>query len=65
MGMMKKNRDDTPAYIKHTTNEVSTIATTENSRILKKLSLNLLKGKKLLNENEKPSILDEKNIIDE
>ena len=57
--------NDTPAYIKHTTNEVSTLAVTENSRILKKLSLNRLKGKKVLNEESKSSILDEKNIINE
>ena len=57
--------NDTPAYIKHTTNEVSTLAVTENSRILKKLSLNRLKGKKVLNEEYKSSILDEKNIINE
>ena len=57
--------NDTPAYIKHTTNEVSTLSVTENSRILKKLSLNRLKGKKVLNEESKSSILDEKNIINE
>ena len=57
--------NDTPAYIKHTTNEVSTLSVTENSRILKKLSLNRLKGKKVLNEENKSSILDEKNIINE
>jgi hypothetical protein len=57
--------NDTPAYIKHTTNEVSTLSVTENSRILKKLSLNRLKGKKILNEENKSSILDEKNIINE
>ena len=57
--------NDSPAYIKHTTNEVSTLAVTENSRILKKLSLNRLKGKKLLSEEGKSSILDENNIINE
>ena len=57
--------NDTPAYIKHTTNEVSTLSVTENSRILKKLSLGRLKGKQLINEDGKSSLLDEKNIIDE
>ena len=57
--------NDTPAYIKHTTNEVSTLSVTENSRILKKLSLGRLKGKQLINEDGKSSLLDEKNIINE
>ena len=43
----------------------SEAALKENSRLLKKLSLNRLKGKQLLNEEGKSSILDEKNIIDE
>ena len=33
--------------------------------LLKKLSLTRLKGKHLINEEDKTSILDEKNIIDE
>ena len=37
----------------------------ENSRLIKKLSLTRLKGKHVLNEDNKTSILDEKNIIDE
>ena len=45
--------------------DVSTFSVNENSRLLKKLSLSRLKGKHLINEDDKPSILDEKNIIDE
>jgi hypothetical protein len=45
--------------------DVSTFSVNENSRLLKKLSLSRLKGKHLINENDKPSILDEENIIDE
>ena len=45
--------------------DVSTFSVNENSRLLKKLSLARLKGKHLINEDDKPSILDEKNIIDE
>jgi hypothetical protein len=47
------------------TNNVSALALEENKRIFKKLSLNRLKGKSLLNENERPSMLDEGNIIKE
>ena len=47
------------------TNNVSALALEENSRILKKLSLNRLKGKQLLNEEGKSSMLDEENIIKE
>ena len=53
--------DDTPKR----TNDVSTFSIKENSRLLKKLSLTRLKGKHVLNEDNKTSILDEKNIIDE
>jgi len=56
--------DETPAYSKQTS-EVSNASLKENSRLLKKLSLGRLKGKQLLNEDGKSSILDEKNIIDE
>ena len=42
-----------------------TFALEENSRMLKRLSLTGLRGKQQLTEDEKPSILDEKNIIDE
>ena len=45
--------------------DVSTFSVNENSRLLKKLSLTRLKGKHLINEDDKPSILDEKNIINE
>ena len=37
----------------------------ENSRILKKLSLKRLSGKKVLTETNKNSLLDEENIINE
>ena len=47
------------------TNDVSTFALEENSRILKKLSLNRLSGKKVLTETNKNSLLDEENIINE
>ena len=53
--------DDTPKR----SNDVSTFAVNENSRLLKKLSLTRLKGKHLISEDDKTSILDEKNIIDE
>jgi len=53
--------DDSPTK----TNDVSPFALEENSRILKKLSLNRLKGKQLLSEEDKSSMLDEKNIIKE
>ena len=56
--------DETPAYSKQT-NEVSGASVEENSRMLKKLSLGRLNGKQLLNEDDKASLLDEKNIIDE
>ena len=64
LGKSGLTADETPAYSKQT-NEVSEAALKENSRLLKKLSLNRLKGKQLLNEEGKSSILDEKNIIDE
>ena len=47
------------------TNNVSALALEENSRILKKLSLNRLRGKQLLSEDSESSMLDEKNIIKE
>jgi hypothetical protein len=53
--------DDSP----NRTNNVSPLALEENSRLLKKLSLNRLKGKQLLNEEGKSSMLDEENIIKE
>jgi hypothetical protein len=53
--------DDSPS----STNDVSPFALEENSRILKKLSLNRLKGKQVLNEKDVSSMLDEKNIIEE
>lgn len=53
--------DDSP----NRTNDVSPLALEENSRILKKLSLNRLKGKQLLSEEDKSSMLDEENIIKE
>ena len=53
--------DDSP----NRSNDVSSFALEENSRILKKLSLNRLKGKQLLSEEDKSSMLDEENIIKE
>lgn len=64
LGKSGLTADETPAYSKQT-NEVSDAALKENSRLLKKLSLNRLNGKQLLNEDDKASLLDEKNIIDE
>jgi len=64
LGKSGLTADETPAYSKQT-NEVSDASLKENSRLLKKLSLGRLKGKQLLNEDDKSSILDEKNIIDE
>ena len=61
LGKAGLTADDTPKR----TNDVSTFALEENSRLLKKLSLNRFRGKEILNEDSKPSILDEKNIIDE
>jgi hypothetical protein len=61
LGKAGLTADDTPDR----TNNVSTFALEENSRILKKLSLNRLKGKQILNEEGKSSILDEENIINE
>ena len=61
LGKAGLTADDTPKR----TNDVSTFSVNENSRLLKKLSLTRLKGKHVLNEDDKPSILDEKNIIDE
>ena len=61
LGKAGLTADETP----NRTNNVSTFALSENSRLLKKLSLTRLKGKQQLTEDDKPSILDEKNIIDE
>lgn len=61
LGKSGMTADDSP----NRTNNVSPLALEENSRILKKLSLNRLKGKQLLNEEGKSSMLDEKNIIKE
>ena len=61
LGKAGLTADDTPDR----TNNVSAFALEENSRILKKLSLSRLKGKQLLKEEEKSSMLDEENIIKE
>ena len=64
LGKSGLTSDETPAYSKQT-NEVSGASVEENSRILKKLSLGRLKGKQLINEDGKSSLLNEKNVIDE
>ena len=61
LGKAGLTADDSP----NRTNDVSTFALEENSRILKKLSLTRLKGKQVLNEDNKRSLLDEENIIKE
>ena len=61
LGKAGLTADDTPDR----TNNVSTFALEENSRILKKLSLNRISGKQILNEKNKSSLLDEENIIKE
>jgi hypothetical protein len=61
LGKAGLTADDTPSR----TNDVSTFALEENSRILKKLSLTRLNGKKVLTETNKNSLLDEENIINE
>ena len=61
LGKSGMTADDSPDR----TNDVSPLALEENNRILKRLSLNRLKGKQLLKENPKSSLLDEKNIINE
>ena len=61
LGKAGLTADDTPDR----TNDVSTFALEENNRILKKLSLNRLKGQQILTESNKPSLLDEENIIEE
>ena len=61
LGKAGLTADDSP----NRTNDVSAFALEENSRLLKKLSLTRLKGKQLLKEDNKPSIMDEENIIDE
>ena len=53
--------DDSPSR----TNNVSTFALEENSRILKKLSLDRINKKVLLKEKKNSSLLDEDNIIKE
>ena len=53
--------DDSPSR----TNNVSTFALEENSRILKKLSLDRINKKVLLKEKKHSSLLDEDNIIKE
>ena len=61
LGKAGLTADDTP----NRTNNVSTFALEENSRMLKRLSLTRLKGKQMLNEDDKKSLLDEENIIKE
>ena len=61
LGKSGLTADDSP----NKTNDVSALSLEENSRILKKLSLNRLKGKQLLSEEDKSSMLDEENIIKE
>ena len=61
LGKAGLTADDTPSR----TNDVSTFALEENSRILKKLSLTRLRGKEVLSETDKNSLLDEENIINE
>ena len=61
LGKAGLTADDSP----NRTNNVSTFALEENSRMLKKLSLKRLKGKQILNEENKTSLLDEENIIKE
>jgi hypothetical protein len=61
LGKAGLTADDSPDR----TNNVSTFALEENSRLLKKLALSKNKSKHLLKEKDNPSLLDEKNIIDE
>ena len=61
LGKAGLTADDSP----NRTNDVSTFALEENSRILKKLSLKRLKGNQIITEDNKPSLLDEGNIIEE
>jgi hypothetical protein len=61
LGKAGLTADDTP----NRTNNVSTFALEENSRLLKKLALPKTKGKQILKEKNTSSLLDEKNIIDE
>ena len=61
LGKAGLTADDTPDR----TNNVSTFALKENSRMLKRLSLTRLKGKQVLTEDNKKSLLDEENIIKE
>jgi len=61
LGKSGMTADDSP----NRTNNVSPLSLEENSRILKKLSLSRLKGKQLLSEEGKSSMLDEENIIKE
>jgi len=61
LGKSGMTADDSPDR----TNNVSALSLEENSRLLKKLSLGRMKGKQLLSEEGKSSMLDEKNIIKE
>jgi hypothetical protein len=61
LGKAGLTADDSPKK----TNDVSTFALEENSRLLKKLSLPKNKTKQVLKEKTTSSLLDEKNIIDE
>ena len=61
LGKAGLTADDTPKR----TNDVSTFALEENSRLLKKLALSKSRKKQILKEKENSSLLDEKNIIDE
>ena len=61
LGKAGLTADDSPKK----TNDVSTFALEENSRLLKKLALSKSRKKQILKEKENSSLLDEKNIIDE
>ncbi len=61
LGKAGLTADDSP----NRTNNVSTFALEENSRLLKKLALPKSTKKQILKEKNTSSLLDEKNIIDE
>jgi hypothetical protein len=61
LGKAGLTADDSP----NRTNNVSTFALEENSRLLKKLALPKNTKKQILKEKNTSSLLDEKNIIDE
>ena len=61
LGKAGLTADDSPKR----TNDVSTFALEENSRLLKKLALPKNNKKQILKEKNTSSLLDEKNIIDE